>query len=240
MTSEKQKPILKDTCLAAIVRDEEMNPAGGIVDFIDCNVPYLERAVIVDTGSVDRTREILEEAQTKHDNLEVYDKTFKGFANARNYSLKKARKNSKYALVLDADERLFEDDFEDLENKMGDIETGFNFKISGIYPGGKKIDLSENRNPRLFFNKWKNKYVGEVGEILLDPSGFSLEERGKTTNIPVEIKHFLPVEKVYNKKINEFYNKIICRGFLKDFPQLSECPSFKEWKQLNPERERYN
>ena len=56
-----QNIVLPDVSLAAIVRDEIMNPAGGIVDFVESVIPFLEEAVIVDTGSVDGTREALEE-----------------------------------------------------------------------------------------------------------------------------------------------------------------------------------
>lgn len=55
--------VLPNTSLCSIVRDELMNPAGGIKDFMECIVPYVERAVIVDTGSLDGTREVLEEAK---------------------------------------------------------------------------------------------------------------------------------------------------------------------------------
>ena len=32
--------VLPDTSLCAIVRDEKMNPAGGVVDFVDSTMPF--------------------------------------------------------------------------------------------------------------------------------------------------------------------------------------------------------
>ena len=49
----KQEIVIPDTSLCAIVRDEITNSAGGIIDFIDTTIPYLESAIVVDTGSVD-------------------------------------------------------------------------------------------------------------------------------------------------------------------------------------------
>jgi len=96
--------ILTDTSLAAIVKNELDNPAGGIRDFIETSMPLVEEGVVVDTGSVDGTREELEELQLEFPNLVVVDKKFRGFADARNESLKHV--GTRFALVLDADERL--------------------------------------------------------------------------------------------------------------------------------------
>ena len=122
----EDKAILKDTSLCSIVRDEKMNPAGGIRRFVDSHVPFVEEAVIVDTGSIDGTREILEEMSGKYSNLKIYDKKFRGYANARNFSLKKA--GAKNALILDADEVLTHknpgDDFKELGKALGESRLG--------------------------------------------------------------------------------------------------------------------
>lgn len=95
----EKRVILSDCALCAIVRDEKMNPAGGIKKFVDSHVPFVEEAVIVDTGSIDGTREILEELESQYPNLKVHDIKFKGFADARNYSLDYA--HCKYAFSWD-------------------------------------------------------------------------------------------------------------------------------------------
>src|SRR3989338_10813740 len=86
-----ERIILPNTALCAIVRDELMNPAGGIENFVRLNVPFVEEAIIVDTGSIDGTREALEELQVQYPNLRVVDHKFDGFANSRNVSLKQAK-----------------------------------------------------------------------------------------------------------------------------------------------------
>lgn len=66
--------MMPDVSLCAIVRDEAMNPAGGVVKFIDAHMPYVEEGVVVDTGSIDGTREILEEMQAKYPHLKIFDR----------------------------------------------------------------------------------------------------------------------------------------------------------------------
>ena len=77
--------ILPDTSICAIVRDEIMNAAKGIVDFVESTVPFVEEAVIVDTGSKDGTREALEELSAVYPNLRVLDRPFDDYASSRNY-----------------------------------------------------------------------------------------------------------------------------------------------------------
>lgn len=78
--------VLPDVSLAAIVRDEMMNPAGGVEDFIRSTVPYVREAIVVDTGSLDGTREKLEELQAEFLQLKVYDHDFRGFADIQDGS----------------------------------------------------------------------------------------------------------------------------------------------------------
>jgi glycosyltransferase involved in cell wall biosynthesis len=229
--------VLKNTSLCAIVRDEMMNPAGGIEDFIKCTVPFVESAVVVDTGSKDGTREILEEAQAKYPNLKVFDYVFRGFADARNYSLKKGRKISKYALILDADERLFENDFE----KLAEIEfdrklVGYKLLIEDISPEKSCPATFHPHNPRLFFNSMFFYYTGRVWEVPIDFWINALSERsdvGKITSM--SIKHFLPLGCAIAAKTDELYDRI---NIFK-IPQPSHCPSFQNWKQLNSKRANY-
>lgn len=95
--------------LCSIVKNEENNPAGGIADFLDESLPFVNEAVIVDTGSRDRTRAVLESYSRRFPNLNVFDTRWQGFAHARNHSLDQAR--SEWILILDADERLTIDEY---------------------------------------------------------------------------------------------------------------------------------
>jgi len=62
---------LSDVSLCAIVCDEMKNFAGGIDSFVESIVPFVEEAVIVDTGSIDGIRERLEEMMSKYKTLKV-------------------------------------------------------------------------------------------------------------------------------------------------------------------------
>lgn len=95
--------------LCTIVKNEENNHAGGIADFLDESLPFVNEAIIVDTGSRDRTRAVLESYSRRVPNLRVFDARWQGFAHARNYSLDQAR--SDWILILDADERLTIDEY---------------------------------------------------------------------------------------------------------------------------------
>lgn len=231
---------LSDVCLCAIVRDEEMNPAGGIEDFVNCTVPFVESAVIVDTGSIDKTRAILEDAKAKYPNLEVYDHKFNGFANARNFSLRKGRKFSKYALVLDADERLFEEDFKNLGDEIEATKKlrGYNIPIKKVRPEYVSSAEYHPHNPRLFKNSGLIRYRGNLWEIPMDLFFMVAADRKdvQEVELAVSIKHFLPEPYANIRKSVELYdpmaNKLV-------FKRPSECSSFEMWKQLNPRRADY-
>jgi len=179
---------LEDTCLCAIVRDEKINPAGGILDFVESTVPHVDRAVIVDTGSVDGTREILEECEGRYSNLKIYDKKFRGFSDARNYSLKKGKgSNAKYCFVLDADERLTDEDFKVIDYCMGNFPPEdiyfFDFHHISFESGARSTAFEWNH--RLFrFNNFRF-FSGKFHETL---NFFP----GSAGHLPTEIKHFLP------------------------------------------------
>ena len=229
----KQKTILPDTSLCAIVRDEMMNPAGGIVDFVESIVPFVEQAVIVDTGSLDRTRQTLEELREKYSNLAVYDRAFDDFASSRNYALSQVK--TKRALVLDADELLTEEDFEKLKelvDKNPDAKMRFHFL--GVNP-----DYSESiigHNPRLFPISPEIKYTED------GPKGEFLCENGKPIGMVqamytgIEIKHFEPDKEGVVCKFRDWYDKAM---FDRQNKAPSQIPSFQKWKKFNPRREEY-
>ena len=162
------KIILPEVELCAIVRDELINPAGGIEDFVHSTTPFVGRATIVDTGSKDGTKEKLRNLLNTYPRLNIgeFDQSMKdayiqydprvlllasrgigepdspdrfSYAAARNFavSLTKLR----WLLVLDADERLTQEDFKKIGEVMRQQPTaeGFNFDL-GTYTwkGGTK------------------------------------------------------------------------------------------------------
>ena len=225
---------LPDTSLCAIVRDEIMNPAGGIIDFVDSTLPFVEEAIIVDTGSVDGTRQVLEEMSGKYPNLKIHDRKFDGYASSRNFSLKQIK--TRRAFILDADERLTRDDFEKLVKILSKTDkTAFDFIFLNILPRGKSY--IPGHNPRMFNVGRKRNFYGEIWEHLRGTNECD------TLSTGIEIKHFAPEEKTWQKKKKEWYCHLqdyISLGALQTFDLVpSQLPSYKEWKAYNPKRELY-
>ena len=248
---------LNDTTLCAIVRDEIINPAGGIVSFVESTVPFVDEAVTVDTGSKDGTREKLESLAGQHRNLRVYDELFRGYAAARNASLACAK--TKYALVLDADELITRANFEILERAIRNHPHahGYNLDFTCVSPPGE-LDSADGKrksyghNPRLFpldrgyaynstLGPYGPEFLGRAGQShdLLGISDFSMNTRA-------EILHFLQSSKAMARKKAEWYEASL--GVVGVFSRTvaanqasspSDLPSFKRWKELNPRRLQY-
>ena len=237
--------ILPDTSLCSIVRDEMMNPAGGIERFIDSHVPYVEEAIIADTGSVDGTREKLEELQGKYSNLKVFDIPFYGYADARNRSLKFVK--TKRALLLDADELLTH---EKPQNDWLILKEFIEMQKSKVYsfdilaiPFNKKEYIQDDANFKRLFNTKSMLFSGILGEKL-NYLGIYYQP------LDVRIKHFIPSSESAEKKKDSWYLLSKEKNFSED-PILelkrlslwknapSKIDGFKEWKQYNPKREDY-
>ena len=235
--------ILKDVSLCAIVRDEMMNSAGGIEDFVRSTLPFVTGAVIVDTGSKDGTWEKLQELKGDYPCLEIFQRRFRDFAFSRNFALSKVKTGM--VLVLDADERLFEDDFRALArlvNLMGYQKRkigislvfwwvyldrcedfrggGHNPPVFRIIPGIHYKNLNGNSSEYLYF---RDSRVCQQPEICL---------QGSTV-----IKHFCPSRAAQRKKHDSWY-RVVDEG-RGDKVAPSETPDFDAWKELNPRRREF-
>lgn len=246
----KEHVVLPDTSLCAIVRDEKMNPAGGIERFVDSHVPYVEQAVIADTGSVDGTREILEEMQAKYPNLKVVDFPFNGYADARNRSLKYVQ--TKRALILDADELLTH---EQPQNDWGIIKEFIKTQPSNLYaflfdviaPNEIRLNTLKGHVYRLLdATIFECPFHRAVWEIF-DPSF----RRGYHFVKGVSIKHFVPSNEANELKLKEWYNGdehlyayLLESEKEKQIENWQRIPpsmreGFAKWKELNEFRENY-
>jgi glycosyltransferase involved in cell wall biosynthesis len=234
--------VLPDTSLCSIVRDEMMNPAGGIERFVDSHVPYVEEAVIVDTGSIDGTREKLEELQSKYSNLKVFDIPFNGYADARNKSLKFVK--TKRALIIDADELLTH---EKPQNDWEVIKAAIEIHKSKVY-SFNFLAISPDKEPYFQFDAHFKRlfdvegmtFQREVGEELKHFfSGYFINE--------VSIKHFIPSSKSKEKKEDNWYligdnseTFLLQQKRLKLWENSpSKIEGFAEWKAYNAKRDDY-
>jgi glycosyltransferase involved in cell wall biosynthesis len=226
----KKMVILKDVGLCAIVRDQKINPAGGIIEFVEAHVPYVEQAVIVDTGSLDGTREILEELKGKYPHMKIIDHRFDGYGPSRNVSLREA--DTKYALVLDADERLTEKDFSQIAISLNNnLADAYIFDFIHILPDGDTTRLPSH-NRRMFITKLFMFYH-EIVERTFSHT------RHTNKHLDVSIKHFIPFPADYKSKAQEWYRGFNGDGFeaqIRNNVAPSQIPSFAKWKDPNPHR----
>jgi glycosyltransferase involved in cell wall biosynthesis len=236
--------LLKDTSLCAIVRDEKMNPAGGVERFLRCHLPYVEEAVVVDTGSSDGTRGILDKLTSEFSHLRVYDSLFGGYSMVRNRSLREVK--TKWALVLDADELLEPVSFESIAEDLTAFSDadGFAFALSNVCGSSIGVpDYNVVNNPRLF-NRGKGfRYFpeGKFAEYLYDMQrDHKISEIGNVRLIPpsAPLLHFRPTSEGTALKTTHWYDQIGRLDVTSFGP--AQVRGFSEWKLFNPERNKYS
>jgi len=229
------KPKLTNTALCAIIRDEKTNPAGGIVDFIHMTVPHVTRAVIVDTGSLDGTKDLLKKLQRVYPHLHVCHHPFNGYADARNKSLAEARAlNIPWALILDADERLSPEDFKKIQKFRKAYPTNcYLFDFIAHFQDYNVSPLN-TQEARLFKNLPQSQFRSDVGETFTMPNVNEVYVDG------VRIHHFLPSPYGKDVKKAKWYDiSFNPEGiYIPNSPAPSQTKEFRQWKKLNPMREK--
>ncbi len=237
-------PFLKDTTLCAIVRDEMINPAqlpgkSGIRSFVETHAPHVERAVVVDTGSIDGTRQELEQLASEFSNLKVVDHPFVNYVDARNFSIGKVE--TPFTFVLDCDEVLLSSGFERLGEMvpMTEDRTGIYFTFRDVRSNGWENEGCGHGIR--FFRTGSIRYGSSDGEVWEFPyaNGRRLDESDRRiAYTEAKIFHFKPHYIAIDKKIGEWYGGGQHKKH--DFARSpTTCPAFKEWKSPNPFREKY-
>ncbi len=207
-------------------------------------MPFVEEGIIYDTGSLDGTRELLEEMQGKYPNLKVFDTEFRGYANSRDETVRKAQ--TKYALILDADERITQKDFGFIKEGMREVpRVGYNLHIHNVYPNGS-VGSIMGHNPRIFDRTQGFEFNCRVWEHLFDKKENKVADLDSVKYIKnVELLHFVPGEKAREQKREDWYSQI--GGFKdvftkEDYDKISapsQTSSFKRWKRKSPARHKY-
>ncbi len=223
---------LSDVTLTMIVRDELMNPAGGLHAVLSRHLPYFQDVVVLDTGSVDGTRQLLEQMASEYSQLRVYDAEFKGYGHARVTANQFVK--TKYTLMLDADEMFGSP--QQLVDEIGEFSgSHLRFDLIDVYPDGKTVQGCSGWNPRLF----KPDLVvikGAVWELAYPTKKVKNPALLGGKAASTEFFHFLPREEDTLLKINNWYNRF--SFFEKDstYPgeSPSQIPSYNLWKTPNP------
>lgn len=144
--------------LCLIVKNEEETIANCLESIKDA----VDEIVIVDTGSTDRTKEIIRNYTSR-----IFDfKWIDDFAAARNFAFQKAKMD--YILWLDADDVLLEDD----RQKLIQLKQTLNHSVDSVtmiynyaFDEFGKVTLSFRRN-RLVKSANKFRWYGAVHEYL--------------------------------------------------------------------------
>ncbi len=241
---------LSDVTLTMIVRDELMNPAGGLLPMLERHLLYFPETVVLDTGSVDGTRQLLEHLQGKYSQLRVYDAAFEGFGPARTMANSHVR--TKYSFILDADEMISSiagvaADIKRANKRCEKEDFTLRFKFRWIQPFSRAFTRDTNvLNPRLF-PKDKTKFERVIYEWVTVTDA---EIGGNVYSASTLINHFVPEGEGVEHKNKQFYNEMIHHnpGYgideikrfhrTKEFLQQHGPPSlkvgFEKWKTPHP------
>ncbi len=177
--------------LCMIVRDEEAM----LGDCLSAVAPAVDEIVVVDTGSVDRTKEIAEAHGAT-----IIDFAWTGsFADARNVSFGAA--TSDWILFLDADEVLVSEDVEALRALTGRTWREAFYLRETNYVGALEDGSGVTHNAlRVFRNRPEYRFEGRIHEQILHTLPTSLVERFEETSVRVEHFGYLGVVRDAKKK----------------------------------------
>lgn len=208
-------------------------------------MPYFPEIVVLDTGSVDGTRQLLEHLAGECPRLKVYDAKFEGYAQSRTTA--NGYVKTKYSLILDADEILpaeaklikeVEIAKEIANANKAKKYIALRFNCLEINPTGEVNFRDFNIfNPRLF-PKDLVRFERRVWEWLTwKDTTVDLKVFQRTVETP--FLHFVPNQRDYGSKKREWYeplwdleNERVSATVLEAVP--SSLGSFKHWKCPNP------
>lgn len=183
---------MQEISLCMIVKNEE-NVIGRCLESVK---DIADEIIIVDTGSTDRTKEIVSQYTDKIFDFEWVD----DFSKARNFSFSKATKD--YILWLDADDVILEEDY----NKLIELKKNLDGSVD-IYMMKYNYILDKNGNPTLvqnrerLFKREKNyQWTSPIHEVIIP--------KGKVEDVDITITHKKEEIKDLNRNIRIFESMI--------------------------------
>lgn len=162
MMAGMPKPLIS---LVMMVKDE----AASIVASIESCRPFVDRIVILDTGSTDGTQKLAQEAAGKVP-FELHEEPFVDYGTTRNRALHLANQETVFTLMLSGDETL----------ERGDALREFCESMRSVPIGAFLIEIDFGEqchypSVRLARTGWGWRYVGRVHEVMVDQDGSSAD-----------------------------------------------------------------
>jgi glycosyltransferase involved in cell wall biosynthesis len=196
--------------LCMIVKNEEK-----VIGRCLSSVAHLvDEVIIVDTGSIDKTKQVVSNFTSK-----VYDFTWvNDFSAARNFAASKA--SGEWILVLDADEYIDEENFEDFKAELkrdNGIYDAYTAKILN-FTGNFGENLLQNHHDRVYKNNAGIIYYRKIHEQFKNINNEELHMK----NSPLLIFHsgylnYTVGEKKKSERNKELLDKEISSGANKAF-----------------------
>lgn len=195
--------------LCMIVKNEEKN----ILNCLDRALEVVDEAIIVDTGSTDKTKELLEERYAQDSRVKIIEHIWEDdFSKARNKSLEYA--SGDWILVLDADERIF-CNRERLEGFLGSRKD--RVYIIPIYNVIDRDNITITSTMIRIFKNDNPSYKGAIHEqILVDGKAFMAD---KIEGDICKIYHYGYTEIVFKEKAKQDRNMDIIRTEIEQDPE---------------------
>jgi len=192
-----------------IVKNEEEN----IINCLDRALKVVDEAIIVDTGSTDKTKELLGEKYGDDTRVKIIEEKWENdFSKARNKSLEYA--TGDWVLILDADERIFCDRGQLEAFLRNSDQPAYNIPIYNIFDkdsftvSTSMIRLYKNNNP---------KYKGAIHEQLeIDGRGYL---GGVIDKDICKIYHYGYSSSVFKKKNKSKRNMDIIKEEIRKNPE---------------------
>jgi len=148
--------------LNIIVKNEEKV----IKRMLDSVAPFIDCYTIIDTGSTDKTKEIIKEVMDGHGIPgEIHDHVWKDFRTARNFALEKGKDKSEWGFWIDADEQLI------LDSKFNKNTLINSLKTKDVCSTSVEYGPSKYFRSQLFRFSIGWEWKGAVHEVMYPPKG---------------------------------------------------------------------
>ncbi len=193
--------------LCMIVKNEEKDIKECILSVKKQLKGVVDDIIVVDTGSTDRTIDIVKELGCRVYDFEWCD----DFAAARNFSVSKAKND--WILFLDADESVENCNIVELKNLQKKEFEDIKFKINIRDINKEGVTESLESVPRIF-NKNQYDFRGIIHEQLVSKTGKS----GRNFNLTFTVKHTGYIADVMHEKGKLERNKKLLLKHLEQHP----------------------